>query len=147
MNAYKANSLLFQTAQRRFSLVAQLKVQKAQSLKERPEDLANSTDHMLNISWQAGKGWGTPEIKPYGPIKIPTTATSLHYGVSCFDGFIVARNIETGKLQAQDLDQHLNRMNRASAHLDLQELDTKELKTLITELLKVEDKWIPQNGS
>lgn len=106
-----------------------------------------TTDHMLCINWDEEKGWLNPEIKPYGPIKVPTTATSLHYGVSCFDGFIVARNTETGKLQAKDLDKHIERMNKASQHLDLTEFDPKELKQLIGELLKLEERWVPADGS
>ena len=102
---------------------------------------------MLSFDWTLEDGWATPQIKPYGNIKIPTTATSLHYGVSCFDGFIVARNTETGKLQAKDLNRHIDRLNRASSHLDLAEIDREELTECISELLRVEDKWIPENGS
>jgi branched-chain amino acid aminotransferase len=102
---------------------------------------------MLTFNWTHENGWTDPHIKPYGPIKIPTTATSLHYGVSCSDGFIVARNMETGQLQAKDLDRHLDRMNMASSHLDLETIDTSKLKECISELLKVDNDWIPMNGS
>lgn len=101
---------------------------------------------MLTINWTKDGGWTAPVIKPYGPIKIPTTATSLHYGVSCFDGFIVARNTETGQLQARDIDKHIDRMNRASSHIDLQEIDKTELKKCIAELLKIENEWVPATG-
>ena len=102
---------------------ANLSVSQSTQLKNKPKDLTQTTDHMLTINWTKEDGWASPVIKPYGPIKIPTTATSLHYGVSCFDGFIVARNTETGQLQARDIDKHLDRMNRASSHIDLQEID------------------------
>jgi branched-subunit amino acid aminotransferase/4-amino-4-deoxychorismate lyase len=67
--------------------------------------------------------------------------------MSCFDGFIVARNKETGKLQAKDLDKHIERLNAASKHLDLSIFDAAELKKLISELLKIENRWVSEDGA
>ena len=47
------------------------------------------TDHMLTIDWSKDKGWQKPQIVPYGPMTIPITATSLHYGISCYEGLNV----------------------------------------------------------
>ena len=142
-----AQEALRKTGQRKFGMAQALKVQKASTLKDTPRDLSMTTDHMLCVPWTDGKGWAAPEIKPYGSIKVPTTATVLHYGMSCFDGFIVARNRETGELQAKDLDKHIDRLNAASRHLDLPAFDKNELKHLISELLKVEARWVPEGGS
>lgn len=50
------------------------------------------TDHMLSIDWSKEKGWAAPEILPYGPIKMETSATALHYGISVHEGISVVEN-------------------------------------------------------
>jgi len=45
-----------------------------------------STDHMLTLDWDHKDGWAHPVIEPYGPLSIPVSATSLHYGLSCYEG-------------------------------------------------------------
>jgi len=44
---------------------------------------------MLSIDWTKEKGWEAPKIIPYGPIKLETSATSLHYGISVHEGINV----------------------------------------------------------
>ncbi len=39
------------------------------------------TDHMLSIDWTETKGWGDPQIIPYGDIQISPASSCLHYGV------------------------------------------------------------------
>ena len=50
------------------------------------------TDHMLTIDWDYKNGWHTPVIQPYGPISLPVTATSLHYGISAYESVSVTKN-------------------------------------------------------
>ena len=56
------------------------------------------TDHMLSIDWDIEKGWDKPRIIPYGPFKLDTSASSLHYGISVHEGISVVQNIMNGKL-------------------------------------------------
>lgn len=56
------------------------------------------TDHMLICDWTKADGWGKPNIVPYGPMKIATSATSLHYGIACHVGLSIVPNSSTGKL-------------------------------------------------
>ena len=56
------------------------------------------TDHMLSLEWTKEGGWNRPEILPYGPIKMATSATALHYGISVHEGISIVENSETGKL-------------------------------------------------
>ena len=46
----------------------------------------NDTDHILTVLWDAKKGWGKPEIKPFAPLQIHPFNSSLHYAVQCFEG-------------------------------------------------------------
>ena len=47
------------------------------------------TDHMLSIDWTKDGGWERPQIVPYGPIELATSATVMHYGISVHDGISV----------------------------------------------------------
>jgi branched-chain amino acid aminotransferase len=56
------------------------------------------TDHMLSIDWSKEQGWAAPEIIPHGPIKIETSATSLHYGISVHESVSIVKNSKDGKM-------------------------------------------------
>jgi branched-chain amino acid aminotransferase len=68
-------------------------------------------------------GWGKPRITPYEPIKIDTTATSLHYGISAFEGMSIVKNKKTGAPQAFWADNNLKSLVQSSEHLDLPQFD------------------------
>ena len=55
-----------------------------------------STDHMLTFDWDCDDGWAHPVIEPYGPMSIPVSATSLHYGLSCYEGLNIVQNRVNG---------------------------------------------------
>ena len=56
------------------------------------------TDHMLSIDWTKDGGWEAPQILPYGPVKMETSATALHYGISVHEGISIVENAKTNKL-------------------------------------------------
>jgi len=62
---------------------------------------------MLSVEWSKQEGWGRPEILPYGPIKMATSATALHYGISVHEGISILENANDGKLQAFRAQEHL----------------------------------------
>jgi branched-chain amino acid aminotransferase len=101
------------------------------------------TDHMLQADWDANSGWGKPRIVPYEPIKIDTTATSLHYGISAFEGISVVKNAQSGKAQAFRTQTNLNSFLRASEHLDMPSFDTNELLECLKKLVAVDKSWFP----
>ena len=51
------------------------------------------SDHMLICEHDPVKGWGTPEIKPYGPLTLEPTANILQYGGNAFEGMKVRRDV------------------------------------------------------
>lgn len=61
---------------------------KAKQEKETLKFGATTSDHMLEIDWDAEKGWHTPRIIPYQPLKLDPASSVLHYGleVSSADG-------------------------------------------------------------
>ena len=47
---------------------------------------------MLVVDYNKETGWKKPAIMPYGPIKIETSATALHYGISAHEGLNIMEN-------------------------------------------------------
>ena len=50
---------------------------------------ATMTDHMMEVDWSVGGGWGAPRIVPYHALAIDPAASSLHYGVQVRAGWRV----------------------------------------------------------
>ena len=44
------------------------------------------TDHILEIDWDSTNGWSAPQIIPFDDLEIHPAASSLHYGLQCFEG-------------------------------------------------------------
>jgi branched-chain amino acid aminotransferase len=62
---------------------------------------------MLSIDYTVEGGWEKPQIIPYGPMKLATTAMCLHYGMSAYEGALIVKNNETRTPQAFRLDETL----------------------------------------
>lgn len=39
------------------------------------------TDHMLEVNWSTGRGWGPPTIDAYHPLMLDPAAKCLHYAI------------------------------------------------------------------
>ena len=44
------------------------------------------TDHMVSITYTAGRGWHDARVMPYGPIELDPSAIVLHYAQEIFEG-------------------------------------------------------------
>lgn len=100
------------------------------------------TDHMLSIDWTKAGGWEKPQIIPHGPMRIGTSATALHYGISVNDSVSIVKNKDTKKLQAFRVSDHLNSFYDATDHLDMPLFDKSELQECIKTLANFDKEWI-----
>lgn len=89
-------------------------------------------------------GWQTPQIVPYGPFQIDTSATCLHYGISAYEGFSVFQNAETGAPLAFRARDNLKSFLLASDHLDLPQFDIDELLACLKKLILLDKAWFPE---
>ncbi|WWD18768.1 branched-chain amino acid aminotransferase [Kwoniella shandongensis] len=125
-----------------------LQIQNTQSPKTR---LPNSklifgktfTDHMLTIPWSSASGWGTPIIKPYGPLELDPSSTVFHYAFTLFEGMKAYRQ-EDGTVRLFRPDMNMARMNRSAARIALPTFDGEALTELIKKLVVLDSEWIPQ---
>lgn len=98
---------------------------------------------MLIIDWDAQKGWANPKIVPREPMKIATTATSLHYGISSYEGISMVKNAQTGIPQAFKAENNLKSFLKASVHLDMPSFEPKELLPCLKKLVMIDQDWFP----
>nr|ODN92475.1 branched-chain amino acid aminotransferase [Cryptococcus depauperatus CBS 7841] len=100
------------------------------------------TDHMLTIPWSRDSGWGTPEIKPYGPLELDPSSSVFHYGFALFEG-MKAYKQENGSVRLFRPDMNMARMNKSAARIALSTFDGEALTELIKKLVMLESDWIP----
>ncbi|KAJ6519578.1 aminotransferase [Mycena sanguinolenta] len=101
------------------------------------------TDHMLTIPWNAVAGWGTPEIKPYGPLSLEPSATVLHYAQTLFEGMKAYRD-EQGKVSLFRPDMNMKRMNSSARRIALPTFNGEALIDLIKQLIRIDKHWVPK---
>ncbi|ORX37110.1 putative branched-chain-amino-acid aminotransferase 2 [Kockovaella imperatae] len=101
------------------------------------------TDHMLTIPWSSASGWGTPEIKPYGPLVLDPSCTVFHYAFTTFEGMKAYRN-EDGTVRLFRPDKNMARLNRSASRIALPAFDGEALSQLIQKLVLMDSEWIPK---
>ena len=109
------------------------------------DDATVSTDHMITVKWTAKSGWGTPELRPYGPLSLMPTASVLHYATECFEGLKAYRGFD-GKLRLFRPDCNARRMVMSSVRISLPSFPPEELEKLMIALMSVDGpKWLPRD--
>jgi branched-chain amino acid aminotransferase len=101
---------------------------------------------MFQVDWDITAGWGKPKITPNEPIKIDTTATSLHYGISAFEGLSIVKNRTDGAPQAFWANNNLKCFVDASDHLDMPTFDPPDLLHCLKKLVQIDQEWFPYLG-
>jgi len=101
------------------------------------------TDHLLEIDWDSENGWSAPQIIPFDDLKIHPAASSLHYGLQCFEG-MKAYVDDNSDVRLFRPDKNMERMNTSCERLFLPNFDGEELTECIKELIKVDRSWIPE---
>lgn len=76
------------------------------------------TDHMISINWNSDKGWGAPEIKPYGPLVLDPSSIIFHYAPSLFEGMKAYKDAE-GHIRLFRPDKNMARLQKSAARLSL----------------------------
>eukprot|EP00461_Guttulinopsis_vulgaris_P001782 UN01782 len=100
------------------------------------------TDHMLEIDYTPEEGWGAPKIVPHGPLSIDPAASSLHYGLQCFEG-MKAYLDDNNDIRLFRPEMNFNRMNSSADRLLLPRIDPKGALACLQEYLKIDKDWIP----
>ena len=100
------------------------------------------TDHMFTLEYEADKGWYNPEIKPYQPLMLDPAAKVLHYGQEIFEGQKAYKS-PSGEILTFRPRENAKRFLSSLKRMCMAELDPDEFLFYENELIKVEERWIP----
>ncbi|OCH84707.1 branched-chain amino acid aminotransferase II [Obba rivulosa] len=101
------------------------------------------TDHMVVVSFDPAIGWLDPEIRPYGPLSIDPSASIFQYGTSVFEGMKAYLGPD-GKARLFRPEHNMARLKKSADRLALPSFDEYEVLKLITKLVALESRWIPE---
>ncbi|KAG0190985.1 hypothetical protein DFQ28_001149 [Apophysomyces sp. BC1034] len=100
------------------------------------------TDHMITAEWNETDGWAAPELRPYEKLQLEPSAVVFHYASECFEGMKAYKD-KQGKIRLFRPEMNMARMNRSTARIALPQFEGDQLLKCIGELLKADDRWIP----
>jgi branched-chain amino acid aminotransferase len=125
-----------------------IKVTKSQALKTLPDfnQLGFGqyfSDHMFVANYAHGKGWQSAEIVPYGDYAIDPAASVLHYGQALFEGMKAFKQV-SGDVVLFRPSFNSQRMRLGAERLCMQAPDDQFFLNAISELLKIDQRWIPE---
>ena len=125
----------------------EIKITRAATLKEKPESSTlvfgkAMTDHMFLVDYDEGQGWHDPRIVPYGPLQIDPAAKVLHYAEEIFEGLKAYRTAD-GSIQLFRVMDNIQRMNDSADRLCMPQIPAELAMAGITELVKLEQDWVP----
>ena len=125
----------------------EIKITRAATLKEKPDSSTlvfgkSFTDHMFIADYYQGKGWCDPRIVPYGPLQLDPAAKVLHYAQEIFEGLKAYRTAD-GAIQLFRPMDNIRRMNLSAERLSLPQVPEDLALAGITELVKLEQDWVP----
>ena len=101
------------------------------------------TDHMLQIKWRAGKGWGMPKIVAATSVSLHPFSHVFHYAIECYEGMKAYVDRE-GNTRLFRPEMNMKRFNESSSRLCLPNFNGEQLLECIKELLRVDKEWIPK---
>lgn len=104
---------------------------------------AKFTDHMLTIDWDSKTGWHAPEIKPFGNLTLHPAASTLHYALQCFEGMKAYKDAN-GTPRLFRPDRNMKRLHDSTTRLAMPGFDQEELLECIKQLVRQDERWIPQ---
>ncbi|MBX9884494.1 MAG: branched-chain amino acid aminotransferase [Novosphingobium sp.] len=115
---------------------------------ERARILANPgfgtafSDHMVQITYEEGKGWHSAEVVPYGPIPLDPAAAVLHYAQEIFEG-LKAYRLADGGVALFRPEANAARFNASAERLAMPTIPESLFVQAVEELVKADKDWFP----
>jgi branched-chain amino acid aminotransferase len=100
------------------------------------------TDHMFTVEWTPATGWNSARITPYAPLTLDPATAVLHYAQETFEGLKAYRH-DDDSIWTFRPEENGARMVRSSKRLAFPELPVADFVEAIDELVKVDQRWVP----
>ncbi len=105
-----------------------------------------NTDHILEVKWNAERGWDNPKILPTHDFNVHPFNSSFHYAFEGFEGMKAYRGAD-GKIRTFRPERNAIRLNRTSEEICFPTFDPQEFVKCLDEFLKVDERWVPEPPS
>lgn len=98
-------------------------------------------DHMFIADYKDGQ-WSDLRIQPYANLSMAPASSVIHYGQSVFEGLKAYKDIN-GKTTVFRPTANAKRLNKSAERMCIPEVPEEMFMNALTELLKVDEQWIP----
>jgi len=102
------------------------------------------TDRMFLMQYDAGQGWHSAQIKPYGPFSLDPAALVLHYSQEIFEGLKAFRRPD-GTIALFRPEENIRRFNRSATRMCMPNVDEAFFLKAIKDLVRLESDWVPRS--
>ena len=102
------------------------------------------TDHMFVMDYDAGAGWHSARIVPYGPFSMDPAALVFHYAQEIFEGLKAFRRPD-GRIALFRPKDNIARFNRSAERLCMPKVDEGFFFEALKTLVKMEGEWVPKS--
>lgn len=98
-------------------------------------------DHMVLAEYKNG-AWGSPEIVPYGELKMSPAILALHYGQAVFEGMKAFRN-KDGNICLFRAQKHYERFTKSLERMCMPIVPEEMFISSLKALIEVDQTWVP----
>jgi len=102
------------------------------------------TDRMFVMAYDAGKGWHSARIEPYGPFSLDPACSVLHYAQEIFEGLKAFRRPDGSIALFRPAD-NVARFNRSARRMCMPEVEESFFLEAIKQLVHLEQDWVPKS--
>ena len=99
------------------------------------------TDHMFTSDYEDGK-WSNFRISPHKDLILSPACTTLHYGQTIFEGLKAYKN-KDGEVLIFRPNKNAERFNKSAERMCMPNFPEKYFIQSISELLKIDKRWVP----
>jgi branched-chain amino acid aminotransferase len=102
----------------------------------------NFTDHMVWVDFLEGEGWGTADVRAYGPITLEPAAAVLHYAQEIFEGLKAYRHPD-GSVWLFRPEANAARFDHSCDRMALPHLPDGAFVESVKQLVTIDAAWVP----
>lgn len=101
------------------------------------------SDHMVVSDFKNGK-WETPQIMPFGDLRMSPAMLSIHYGQAIFEG-MKAFYMKDGRINIFRPKRHAARLNRSLERMVMPAISEEMFIKTLHALIELDKAWIPKS--